>query len=166
MADNPLGKVPVLVTPDGAMIGSLLCCEYLESKAGSSSFTSRTAASRWRVAHLHALADGVMEAAVAHVTEALRRPAPLVHAGSLDRQASKIRRTLDVLESQMRGRESAIDIASITLACALAYLDFRIPELSWQPSHPELRAWSAAFACRPSMQSTRPFHPPRNNTRA
>ena len=29
--DNPLGKVPALVTPDGVFAGSYLCCEYLDT---------------------------------------------------------------------------------------------------------------------------------------
>src|SRR5229473_3208354 len=34
-ADNPLGKVPALVTGDGTFIGSTLCCEYLDSLQGA-----------------------------------------------------------------------------------------------------------------------------------
>ncbi len=89
--DNPLGKVPVLVTPDGTFIGSTLCCQYLDSLGAEPRLVPATAA-RWRVLQLHALADGIMEAAVAQVTEELRRPAQFVYAGFVERQWDKIRR--------------------------------------------------------------------------
>src|SRR5215468_708742 len=67
--DNPLGKVPALITPDGTFIGSALCCEYLDSLHGGRHLIPMEAPQRWRVMQQHALADGIIEAAVAYIVE-------------------------------------------------------------------------------------------------
>jgi len=84
--DNPLGKVPALVTPDGVFAGSYLCCEYLDTLHAGTRLIPPAAPERWTVLQLHALADGIIEAAVATVIEQLRRPKELVYQGALDRQ--------------------------------------------------------------------------------
>src|SRR5712691_7789746 len=47
-ADNPLGKVPALVTGDGTFIGSTLCCEYLDSLHAGPPLIPRETNARWR----------------------------------------------------------------------------------------------------------------------
>jgi len=153
---NPLGKVPVLETPDGTFIGSRLCCEYLDSLHASAPLIPSPGAASWRILQLEALADGVMEAAVAHVTERLRRPAQFVYPGWLDRQAGKVERTLAVLAADFEVPGSRVDIASITLACALSYLDIRLPELAWRSGRQSLADWQLGFEARPSMSATYP----------
>jgi glutathione S-transferase len=61
---------------------------------------------------------------------------------------------LDVLEHTKFGDK--ITIGEIAVACAIGYLDFRIPELSWRDSRPKLRDWYEKFAQYPSMQATWP----------
>lgn len=156
VADNPLGKVPALITERGTFIGSFLCCEYLDSLHETTPLIPSEPDSRWRVLQRHALADGIMEAAVARVTEALRRPPQFVYPGFLQRQWDKMRRALDAFEAQWENWDDALDIASITLGCALGYLDFRLPDLDWRRSHPRIECWNRTFAARPSMVATRP----------
>jgi glutathione S-transferase len=153
--DSPLGKVPVLISPDGTLLGSSLCCEYLDRLRGDGRLIPTDTASRWAVLRRHALADGIMEAAVAHVVETLRRPPELIYQGYLQRQWDKIRRTLNLLDSQVEDFPQTPDLASITLACALEYLDLRLSQVPWRPSHPPLERWCAEFALRPSMIATR-----------
>jgi glutathione S-transferase len=88
------------------------------------------------------------------VIEALRRPPEFVYPGFLERQRQKIQNALQVIEADVPW--SDIDIASITLACALEYLDFRLPALGWRHMHPKTTAWNAVWAERPSMHGTRP----------
>jgi glutathione S-transferase len=154
--DNPLGKVPALVSEDGTFIGSLLCCEYLDTLHHGRRLIPQAPPARWRVLRLHALADGVMEAAVAAVVERLRRPEALVYQGNLDRQADKIRRALDALEGLAADLEPGADLATITLGCALGYLDFRHPQLGWRMGRPRLARWEEGFAVRPAMVATHP----------
>ncbi|MCC0005677.1 MAG: glutathione S-transferase N-terminal domain-containing protein [Methylobacteriaceae bacterium] len=62
--DNPLGKVPALVTREGTFVGSFACCDYLERRNGAPKLIPDEPKARWRVMQMHGLADGLMEAAV------------------------------------------------------------------------------------------------------
>jgi glutathione S-transferase len=155
--DNPLGKVPALVTDDGIFVGSTLCCEYLDSLHGGLALLPRDPGSRWPVLQRHALADGIIEAAVAHVVEVLRRPQAYIYSGALARQQDKIERTLDRLAVDVAAFET-LDLSSVTLGCALGYLDFRLDQFDWRAGRPQLAQWFAAFDARPSMRVTAP-HP-------
>jgi len=152
--DNPLGKVPALVTPDGVFAGSYLCCEYLDTLHAGTRLIPTAARERWPVLQLHAFADGIIEAAVATVIEQLRRPKELVYQGTLDRQSAKITRTLDKIAPMPLLQ--APDIATITLGCALGYLDFRMPQLEWRNGRSALSLWYEVFSARKSMQATVP----------
>lgn len=152
--DNPLGKVPALVTPDGVFAGSYLCCEYLDSLHAGARLIPSDPRERWPVLQLHAFADGIIEAAVATVIEQLRRPKELVYQGTVDRQSGKINRTLDRIAPM--ALTQAPDIATITLGCALGYLDFRMPQLAWRDGRSTLGKWYETFSARKSMQATVP----------
>jgi glutathione S-transferase len=156
-SDNPLGKVPALVSADGTFIGSALCCDYLDTLHGGRRLIPVEPGERWRVLRLHALADGIMEAAVARVVEELRRPKALVFQGNLDRQAEKIRRALDAIEPKAATLGERVTLATITLGCALGYLDFRLPLPAWRTGRPALAVWDSVFAARPAMKATKPF---------
>ena len=152
--DNPIGKVPALVTADGVFAGSYLCCEYLDSLHAGARLIPSEPRERWPVMQLYAFADGIIEAAVASVTEQLRRPKEFVHQGTLDRQSDKIKRTLDRIATLPLPQ--GVDIAAITLGCALGYLDFRLPQLRWREGRDALKLWYEKFAERKSMQATVP----------
>lgn len=152
--DNPLGKVPALVTPEGVFAGSYLCCEYLDSLHAGPRLIPSEPKERWPALRLHAFADGIIEAAVATVIETLRRPKELVYQGMVERQAGKINRALDTVAPMPRGQ--AADIATITLGCALGYLDFRLPHLPWRDGRGALALWYESFSMRKSMRATIP----------
>lgn len=154
--DNPLGKVPALGAPEGVIIGSTLICEYLDGLSGSPVLLPAETAARWSVLREHAVADGIMEAAVAHVVERIRRPEERRWEGWLDRQADKIRRGLDHLAALPDARRRPVDLFTVTLGCTLAYLDRRLPDIGWRRAHPDQAAWLDDFASRPSMMATRP----------
>jgi hypothetical protein len=42
---------------------------------------------------------------------------------------------------------------SVGLACALAYTDFRHPDIGWHKQSPRLAAFASKFAARPSMKA-------------
>ena len=154
--DNPLAKVPALVTREGTFVGSFACCDYLERRNGAAKLIPNEAKPRWRVMQMHGLADGMMEAAVDYIIESLRRPQEYVYPGYLDRQLAKIFGALDALEAR-RADLADVDLGSITTACALGYLDFRFSDkIDWRTRTPGLAAWYADFAKRPSMLKTRP----------
>ncbi len=49
-----------------------------------------------------------------------------------------------------------LDAGHIAVGCALAYLDFRLPDRNWRKTNGALDDWFAVFAERPSMQATVP----------
>ena len=152
--DNPLGKVPALATPDGVFAGSYLCCEYLDTLHAGRRLIPQDGPERWPVLQLHAFADGIIEATVARVIEQVRRPKEYIYQGTLDRQSAKIVQTLDRIAPMTPTQ--IINIATITLGCALGYLDFRAPQLAWREGRGALSQWYETFSARKSMQATLP----------
>jgi glutathione S-transferase len=152
-ADNPLGRVPALVLPDGTtLFDSLVIAEFLNETGGGTLFP-RPGPERWRTLTLHALAQGIIDAAIAIVAERRRPGAERSPAFVAARQA-EIGRALDALERNIPA--STPDIGTITVAAGLGYVDFRLPDDAWRISRPRLAAWFAAFAQRPSMAATKP----------
>jgi len=150
--DNPAGKVPVMVTEAGSITGSLHVCLYLEQLAGRAQLFPDDPASRKEALVTSGLAEAIMEAAVAHVTERIRRPQATIWPDWLARQEAKIIRLLKSLEA--RTPPVGTDIAAVTLGCALAYLDIRLPDLDWRQQAPGLAEWQRAFSGRRSMTAT------------
>ena len=65
-----------------------------------------------------------------------------------------VARALDTLEADPPADH--LDIGAITVACALAYLDFRYPQEPWRPARPKLAAWFDKMAQRPEINQTAP----------
>ena len=156
--DNPLGKIPALRLADGNVLyDSRVILDYLDQQHVGNPLIPREGSARWRRLTLAALADGVMDASVLIRYELALR-APEKHWEQwLDGQRDKIRRALAVLEAEAIAElASHFDIAAISVACALGYLDFRHPDLQWRDAQPRLAAWYAEVSQRPSMRATQP----------
>lgn len=153
---NPLGKIPCLVRDNGpAVYDSRVICAYLDDLNGGGFYGSGTA--RWDVLTLEATADGMMDAALAVVYEARIREEAMRHEAWVEGHWTKIARSLDVLESRWIAFLTGPDtIGHFAVAAALGYLDLRLDVRGWRDGHPELAAWFAGFADRPSMQATKP----------
>lgn len=155
---NPLGKIPALVLEDGSVIfDSPVICEYLNHRGGGKFYPGmnifRQNSGRWKAGILQALGDGIAEAAVTCVYEG-RRPEELQNKDLIAKQMGIVARGLDALERARFAEEPTI--GEIAVACAVGYLDFRMPDLGWRETHPKLRDWYEAFAKYPSMQATMP----------
>ncbi|MEZ5591756.1 MAG: glutathione S-transferase N-terminal domain-containing protein [Gammaproteobacteria bacterium] len=155
-ADNPIGKVPALVLDDGsALYDSPVICEYLDTlHTGPRWFPDGP--ERWDALRRQALADGILDAAVISRYEAALRPEALRWDDWLSGQQQKIIRALDQLEQTCRQWGERLDIGTLTIACALGYLDFRFADMDWRSARPQLSAWFAGFSQRPSIASTVP----------
>ena len=154
VADNPLSKVPCLVTEDGlALFDSRVICEYLDSLGDALPLFPTHGAARWRALKQQAMGDGIMDAAVARRGE-LARPTEPARTALMTRFKTVVARTVGALEADPPHR--LVDIGSITVACALGYLDFRYAAEPWRPEHPKLAAWFEAFAQNPGMAQTVP----------
>src|SRR5471032_1259699 len=156
--DNPLGKIPALRLADGNVIhDSRVILDYLDHQHVGNPLIPREGSARWRRMTLASMADGIMDAAVLVRYETAMRPAEKHCNQWLNEQRNKIRRTLAELEANAIAElASHFDIASISVACALGYLDFRHPDLQWRAANPQLADWYAKVSHRPSMLQTQP----------
>ena len=154
--DNPLGKVPALVTDDGqSLFDSRVICEYLDSLGtGPTLFPSGSA--RWPVLRLAAIGEGILDAADTRIMES-RRPLEKIDRAWDDRKRGAIACALDELEHGA-AEFVGIDIGLITIGCSLGELDFRFPDEPWRQPRPRLAAWYEIIAQRPSMAATVTIH--------
>jgi glutathione S-transferase len=157
VADNPLGKIPCLVTDDGlALYDSRVIAEYLDGQGAAPVLFPAAGRERLVTLGLQALGDGILDAGVATRYETFLRPEALRWSEWVAGQKLKITRSLDHLEADIASLDGRIDVGSIAIGCALGYLDFRFADDPWREGRPGLAAWYERFAKRPSMQATKP----------
>jgi len=156
---NPLKQIPVLVLDDGSsLFDSPVICEYLNHSGGGKFFPGmsiwRHNSGRWKALGLAALGDGIADAAVAWII--LGRENPVPEAGR-KRQMDTVLAGLDALERVKFADPPTI--GEITVACAIGYVEFRMPDLDWKSSRPNLSAWYAKISDLPTMKATAPAAP-------
>ena len=150
--DNPLSKVPCLVTADGlALFDSPVICEYLDS-VGGGTMVPPAGPARWRALRLQAIGDGLMDAAINRRMD-MTRPAEDARTAVMTRQAGLVSNALNMLEQESLTQH--MDIGAMTIACALGYLDFRFQDEPWRDGRPFLTSWYRIFATRPSLVATK-----------
>lgn len=152
---NPTGRIPVLVRDDGpALLDSRVICRFLDARFGAGLYPE---ARLWEVLTLEALADGLLDSALAMTYEARLRPPERRFPAWVEAQWAKVARGLDAVEDRWTGHLAApVDMGQVGLGCLLGYLDFRHGERAWREGRPRLEAWEARFAGRPSMAATKP----------
>jgi len=154
---NPLGKVPAAFLPDGtALIDSRTICEYLDSLRPEGGLFPAAGPARWEALRLHAIADGLLDAALLWRYEMVMRPEALHWEAWVQGLRSKIEASVQALEASCDSLSGPVNIGTITAGCALGYLDFRFPDLDWRASAPRLAAWSAEHDLTPPMARTMP----------
>jgi glutathione S-transferase len=155
--DNPLGKVPCLVTDDGATLyDSPVICEYLDSLHHGPKMFPGAGPARWKALRRQAEGDGIMDAGVLARYETFLRPQERRWPEWIEGQKGKFRRALDSLEAEAEDFGDSADIGTIAIGCALGYLDFRYADEDWRATRPGLAAWFERFSKRPSMARTAP----------
>lgn len=156
--ENPAGKLPALCLADGNVLhDSRVILDYLDHQHVGNPLIPREGSARWRRLTLASLADALMDAALLIRYETFLRPAEKQWPEWLDNQQEKIARSLSYFEREaVTELSSSFDIASISLAAGLGYLDFRQPDLNWRSSYPRLAAWYYEVSQRPSMIETQP----------
>ncbi|MCX7298313.1 MAG: glutathione S-transferase N-terminal domain-containing protein [Hyphomicrobiales bacterium] len=152
---NPLGKLPCLMLADGTVFyDSGVIIEFLQDVAGGEALLPSHGLTRYEMLTLATLADGITDAALLMVYEGRFRE-PAAHSQRwLAHQRGKIARALAAFEASPPD-PGKTDIATIALACAFGYLDWRKP-VEWRPDHPRLVQWLEAFtAHEPAYARTR-----------
>lgn len=154
---NPLARIPCLVLEDGeAIYDSPVICEYLDALNDAPVLIPRVdPVARMRVRRWEALADGVMDSALAVRGESLRAPERqdpatfTLHGGIITRALEHAARHLAQAPFLEGGRLSLGDLA---LLSACTYLDLRQPERDWRATSPALRDWAARLSERSSFK--------------
>ncbi|HEY4141486.1 MAG TPA: glutathione S-transferase family protein [Pseudolabrys sp.] len=151
---NPLGKMPCLLLPDGmAIYDSGVIIEFLAEGAGSDALVPKDGPERYIALTRARLADGITEAALLLVYENRFRDPDTQSERWLAHQRGKAERALAAFEADPPD-PARTDIVSIGLSCALGYLDWRQP-VKWRDNHPGLVKWLTDFArFEPAFQRT------------
>jgi glutathione S-transferase len=137
------------------LFDSRVICEYL-NHLGKGSFFPTEGDARWRVLTDQSLADGILDAALLLRYEGTMRPEDLRWSAWTAGQTDKISTGLAHLEKTLDPATTRMDIGTVTLGCALGYLDFRFDDFGWRGKFPMLAKWFETFSALPAMQSTKP----------
>ena len=155
---NPLGRIPALILDDETCVfDSAVIAEYVDTLNDRPILIPRMdSIGRMRVKRWEALADGIMDSAVAVRTESIR-PADKQEADNIVRHNEAITRALTFAADQLGAGEwcegAAITLADLALVSALIYLDLRQPERDWRKLHSNLTQWFARISERASVQA-------------
>ncbi|MCC7272509.1 MAG: glutathione S-transferase N-terminal domain-containing protein, partial [Alphaproteobacteria bacterium] len=131
---NPVGRVPALVTDDGAtLVDSATIIDWLDEQAGPAhALTPPAGPERRAVQRLVAIALGTMEKAVAYSYETKRRPAERQHQPWIDNLTSQIAGGLAALEA-IQGTPwlagAKMTQADVTTAVLVEYMRASHPDL-------------------------------------
>lgn len=151
-AENPLGKVPVLIRPGlPSIFDSDVICAYLDTLHDGRKLIPPAGEARWQALRVQAVAQGLAEAGIAVRWETVRRPQELRYAPLRDGYVDKLIASYDWLETEL-DVASPIHVGHIALATCLSWLEFReLPP--FRETRPRLTAWFGEFENRPSMRA-------------
>jgi glutathione S-transferase len=152
-AENPLGKVPVLIRPGRSPIfDSDVICAYLDTLHAGRKLIPPEDEARWQALRLQAVAQGLADAGIQLRWETVRRPEALRYGPLADGYEQKLIASYDWLEHRL-DTHAPVHVGHIALATCLDWLAFReLP--GFRHGRPRLAAWFDEFAQRPSMQAT------------
>jgi glutathione S-transferase len=158
---NPLGKVPCLIMEDGgAVFDSRVIVEYLDTMNPVARLIPAQGRQRVEVRTWEALADGVLDAAVLARLERTQRPPAQQSYDWIDRQMGKVHAGVAAMSRGLHDKAwcngHAYSLADIAVGCALAYLDFRFPEIDWRRPYPMLARHFERLSARQSFIDTAP----------
>lgn len=154
--NNPLGKIPTLLTDDGlSVFDSRVIMHHFHRTAGKTLYPKGDEA-RTEAEIFEALCDGVGDCLLAIVYERRMRPEEKLHQPWIDRQWEKVNRGLDRLEKLADDLPKDIDARHFALAALVGYLMLRFAG-QWEQNRPRLAAFPAKFEKRfPDWPQYRP----------
>lgn len=153
---NPLGKVPSLTLENGEVLfDSYVICDYLDSIGSGPSLFPAPGPERWKVLRLHAMANGMTDAAYQRRMDSIMPDGEGSPSWSARLKVS-MENCLDEMERQADSYGDSVNIGTIAVGCALGYHDFRFSNEQWRNDRPKLTEWYKQFSARPSMAETAP----------
>ncbi len=152
-AENPLGKVPVLLRPGlPPIFDSDVICAYLDTLHSGRKLIPIEGEARWHALRLQAVAQGLADAGIAIRWETVRRPEALRYAPLRDGYVQKLVASYDWLEREL-DVDTAVHVGHVALATCLDWLEFReLP--GFRQGRPRLADWFDRFRQRTSMLAT------------
>jgi glutathione S-transferase len=153
---NPVGKIPVLSVKGMDLFDSPVICEYLDNQHKGRKLLARKGRDRWVALRQQAMADGLLDAALLARYEGALRPEDKRWSDWNSGQMKKVAHVLDQLEAEAKSLKGKPTLGSISVACALGYLDFRFAANDWRSKHPKLAKWFNSFSKTPSVKATVP----------
>lgn len=154
---NPVAKVPTLVTADGLhLFDSRVICEYLDTLHDKPKFFPAAGAARWNALRQQALGDGLLDAALLARYEGFLRPEDKRWSDWSDGQMKKVHGALAEIDAIANGLGDRVDIGTVTLACALGYMDFRYAGIGWRQHYAKAASFADRLFARPSFKATVP----------
>ena len=158
---NPLGKVPCLVMEDGgAIFDSRVIVEYVDTLTPVSRMIPQAGRERLEVRCWEALADGLLDAAVLVRMEKVLRSAEQQSEKWVERQMSKVHASLKAMSAGLGDKPFCVgthySLADVATGCALGWLSFRFPEITWREDYPDLAKLLDKLSERPSFKDTVP----------
>lgn len=155
-ADNPMGKIPTLVLPDGMVLyDSRVICMYFDSigRLGPRLYPASGTA-HFLALRNEALGIGLTDLLITLIVE--RNREEKLRSEEMRRIIiQKCQNALAGMTQELPALKARpFDIGHLSIGCALAYTDFRFHELNWRKREPHLAAWYDTIAARPSFSAT------------
>jgi len=156
---NPLGRIPALILDDETCVfDSPVIAEYADMLNDNPILIPRDdAMARMRVKRWEALADGIMDSAVA-VRNEMIRPEKKREENNIALHNLAITRALDyasvLLGERVWCEGNSITLADLAMISVLIYLDLRQADRDWRKAHPNLAAWFMRVCSRNSVMAT------------
>ena len=160
---NPLGRVPCLVIEGGeAIFDSRVIVEHLDTMSPVGKLIPPSGRERIEVRTWEALADGVLDAAVAARMEATwsQRSEAQRSQAWIDRQMRAVNAALRAMSQGLGDKPfcagNHFSLADVAVGCALGYLAFWFPQIDWRAAYPNLAKLHDKLAARPSFVDSAP----------
>ena len=153
---NPLGKIPVLVRPNGSsIVDSKMICRFLDENGANPGGLIPSGDAHWEMTKIEAIGIGLADLGVSFVIEEFRlKGEPLTPPALAMRERAYS--VLDALEGLSPSLAAApLHLGGLALGVALKYLDFRTGLAGdWRQGRPSLAAWFEGVATRASFAAT------------
>jgi glutathione S-transferase len=158
---NPLGKVPCLLMDDGeAVFDSRVICEYVDTLTPVGKLIPAAGRERVEVRCWEALGDGVCDAGALIRQETLLREPSQRSESWVARQTRKVEQGLAAMAKGLGEKawcaSNHLTLADISVCCALGFVSFRMPELDWRETYPNLSKHFDKLSLRASFADTVP----------
>lgn len=155
--NNPLGKIPTLLTEDGeAIFDSRAIMQYFHRRKGKKLYPAKDS-KHTEAEVLEALCDGTAECLLSIVYERRLREPEKQHQPWIDRQWTKVGRALTHLNAEPPKIGKKLHGGHFALAALLGYLQLRF-EGEWEADHADLIAWARKFEKHfPDYQAMKPL---------